>query len=165
MITFAIRCGAGSGGNDTVIEYDLLRDRYMLRSGFVAADLFGGHGRLYALTGAGKAVVFDDSETYDGDPITAWWWTQPIDLGHKETGKTLLSLTAAGSGTLGVRAESDGGAYETEFTFSETAQSVGEIPLRGAGRVFRLRFSNVNGAPVSVEAGVSLLYDLQRRPV
>ena len=164
-LIFAIRSGAAAEDNDIVIEYDLNRDQYMLRRGFLAADLFGGHGKLYALTAAGKVVVFDGSASYDGDPITAWWWTQPIDLGHKELNKTLLSLTAAGSGALGVRAESNGGSYETQFTFSDTAQSVGEIPLRGVGRVFRLRFSNVNGAPVSVEAGASLLYDLQRRPV
>ena len=164
-LVFAIRSGASATNNDVVIEYDLLRDRYMLRSGFLAADLFGRRGKLYALTGAGTVVVFDDSDTYDGDPIRASWWTQPLDLGHKEMNKTLLSLTAAGEGTIGVRVESNGGAYETQFTFSDTAQSVGEIPLRGAGRVFRLRFSNVDGAPAAIEAGASLLFDVQRRPV
>ena len=164
-LVFTVRSQSSLRFNDVVIEYDLLRDSYMLRRGFTVADLFGVYGKLYALTGAGKVVQFDESDSYDGDPIDAWWWTQPLDLGHKETNKTLLSLTAAGAGTLGVRAESNGGAYETQLTFPDTPLSVGEIPLRGAGRVFRLRFSNVDGAPVSVEAGASLLYDAQRRPL
>ena len=161
---FAIRSDSGQTYNDLVIEYDLLRDRYMLRRGFTAADLFGAHGLLYALTGTGKIVVFDDSDTYDGDPIHAWWQTPKFDLGHKETNKTLLALIADGTGSADVRVESNGGTYDARLTFPDTADSVGEIPLRGAGRIFRLRFSDADGAPLSIEAGVSLKYDVQRRP-
>ena len=162
---FAVHTGEVPSGNDVVIEYDVLRDRYMLRRGFIAADLFGAHGVLYALTDTGKAVRFDDSDTYDGTPIQAWWWTPKLDLGHKEANKTLLSLTADGTGKLSVQALSNGGGHQTLITFPRTTDSVAEIPLRSVGRVFRLCFSNVSGEPMTMEAAVTLHYDVQRRPV
>lgn len=162
---FAVHTPAAASGNDVVIEYDVLRDRYMLRTGFTAADLIGVHGSLYALTDTGKAVRFDGSTTYDGDPILGWWWTPRIDFGHKETTKKLLSLTADGTGNLSVYVLSDGGSYLTTAAFSQTIDTVTEIPLKNVGRVFRMCFSNLNGEPMTMEAGCSLLYDVQRRPV
>ena len=162
---FAFRASAQSAGFDTMIEYDITRDCCMLRSGFLLADLVTHEGKLYAVTVDGRVVRFDDSTDYDGAPISAWWRMPATDLGHREMNKTLLSLTASGAGTVAIRAESNGGSYETQATFSETPLSVAEIPLRGVGRVFTLRFSNVNGQPMRLDAKAALLFDLQRRPV
>ena len=96
---FAFRTSASETYCDRMIEYDLLRDRCMLRSGFHLVDLATASGKLYALTDAGRPVCFDESDSYDGDPIDAWWVTPCMDLGHKEAVKTLLSLTATGSGS------------------------------------------------------------------
>ena len=162
---FAVHTPEVAAGNDVVIEYDVLRDRYMLRRGFYCADLYSTHGELYALLDTGKAVLFDDSDDYDGDPIQAWWWTPRIDFGHKETTKKLLSLMADGTGRIKVVALSNGGVQQSESTFVTTTDAVTEIPLRGVGRVFRLCFSNVDAEPMTLEAGCTLLYDVQRRPV
>ena len=161
---FAVRSRHDAPYNDIVIEYDVLRDRFMLRTGFTVADLCTVHGTLYALTGAGKFVAFDGNNSYDGDPIHVRWTTPAMDLGRKDTNKTLLRLTLSGTGRIGVRAESDGGVYETQALLNSVPLSVTEIPLKGVGRVFRLRFSSVNGAPFTVDAPVTLLFDQQKRP-
>ena len=161
---FAIRARYGATYNDTLIEYDVLRDRFMLRNGFTAVDLCTVHGTLYMLTGAGKLVAFDNNTSYDGDPIDAWWCTPAMDLGRKDTNKTLLRLTASGEGRIGVRVISDGGTYDTSIRLSSVPLGVTEIPLRGVGRVFRLRFSSVNGGPFTLDAPVTLLFDQQKRP-
>ena len=148
-----------------MIEYDVLRDRFMLRKGFTAADLCTVHGDLYLLTGDGKLMIFDGNTRYDTDPIDCWWVTPKMDLGRKDVDKTLLRLTATGDGTIGVRAESNGGTYETSIRLSSVPLGVTEIPLRGVGRVFRLRFFSVNGAPFTLDAPVTLLFDQQKRPV
>ena len=122
------------------------------------------HGTLYLLTGAGKLVTFDNNTSYDGDPIDAWWCTPAMDLGRKDTNKTLLRLTVTGEGRIGVRAASDGGTYETSIRLSSVPLGVTEIPLRGVGRVFRLRFFSVNGEPFTLDAPVTLLFDQQKRP-
>ena len=164
-LCFAIRARYGAPYNDTVIEYDVLRDRFMLRKGFTAADLCTVHGDLYLLTGDGKLMIFDGNTRYDTDPIDCWWVTPKMDLGRKDVDKTLLRLTATGDGTIGVRAESNGGTYETSIRLSSVPLGVTEIPLRGVGRVFRLRFFSVNGAPFTLDAPVTLLFDQQKRPV
>lgn len=161
---FAIRARYGALYNDTLIEYDVLRDRFMLRNGFTVVDLHTVHGALYLLTGEGKLVVFDENNSYDGDPINAWWTTPALDLGRKDTNKTLLRLTATGAGRMNVRVVSDGGTYETSVLLSDVPLGVTEIPLRGVGRVFRLRFSSVNGGSFALDAPVTLLFDQQRRP-
>lgn len=161
---FAIRARYGAPYNDTVIEYDVLRDRFMLRNGFTAVDLCTVHGSLYLLTGAGKFVVFDNNTTYDGDPIEARWSTPALDFGRKDTVKTLLRLTATGEGRIGVRAVSDGGTYDTRIRLSSVPLGATEIPLRGVGRVFRLTFSSVGGEPFTLDAPVTLLFDQQKRP-
>ncbi len=161
---FAIRSRHDAPYNDIVIEYDVLRDRYMTRTGFTVVDFCTVHGTLYALTGAGKLVAFDDNNSYDGAPIHVRWTTPVTDLGRKDTNKTLLRLTASGSGRLGVRVESDGGTYETQVRLSSVPLGVTEIPLRGVGRVFRLRFSSVNGTPFTLNAPLTLLFDQQKRP-
>ncbi|MBQ1820317.1 MAG: hypothetical protein II117_01810 [Clostridia bacterium] len=161
---FAIRVRYGAPYNDTVIEYDVLRDRYMLRNGFTIVDFCTVHGALHALTGGGKFVTFDGNSTYDGDCINAHWQTPLWDLGRKDTNKTLLRLTVCGTGRIRVRVDADGGSYETSVLLSSVPNSVTEIPLRALGRVFRLRFSNVGGAAFTLDAPVTLLYDSQRRP-
>ena len=164
MLYFAIRMRYGAPYNDTVIEYDVLRDRFMLRRGFTAADLCTVHGTLHALTGDGKLVVFDGNTTYDGDPIDVVYKTPLLDLGHKDTNKILLRLTACGEGRIRVRADADGGVYETTARFSTVPYGVTEIPLRGVGRVFRLTFSSVGGEPFRLDTPATLLFDQQRRP-
>jgi hypothetical protein len=161
---FAIRARFDAPYNETVIEYDVLRDRFMLRDGFTAADLCTVHGALYALTGAGKLVVFDGNTSYDGDPIHVVWNTPALDLGRKDVDKTLLRLTAGGSGRVAVRVQANGGSFETQALLSSVPLGVTEIPLRGVGRVFRLRFSSVGGAPFTLDAPMTLLFDQQRRP-
>ncbi len=150
---------------DTMLEYDVLRDRFMVRRGFLLRDLSVASGWLCALSDAGRVVRFDGSPDYDGDPIEAWWDTPLLDFGHKEADKTLLSMTATGAGTLAVTVESNGARYETQAVLDEHPLSVTEIPLCMVGRVFRLRFSNVNGQPLRLDAKPTLLLDLQRRPV
>ncbi len=161
---FAIRKRFGAPYNETVIEYDVLRDRFMLREGFTAADLCTVHGALHALTGTGKLVVFDGNTSYDGDPINVVWTTPALDFGRKDVNKTLLRLTASGSGRIGVRVQANGGVYETQTRLNSVPLGVTEIPLRGVGRAFRLRFSSVGGAPFTLDAPMTLLCDQQRRP-
>ena len=161
---FAFRSRHDAPYNDRVIEYDVLRDRWMLRTGFTVVDFCNVHGTLYALTGAGKLVAFDTNNSYDGDPIHVRWTTPAMDLGRKDVTKTLLRLTASGSGRIAVRAESDGGSYETTVRLSSVPLGVTEIPLKAVGRVFRLRFSSVNGEAFSLDAPMTLQFDVQRRP-
>ena len=152
-------------GNDVLIEYDVTRDTCMVRRGFTLYGLSAARGALYALTGARTVVQFDESESYDGAPIDAWWTTPRIDLGSKLHKKTLGELACTGEGgPVAVTLTVDGRTYESKLVFSEAPDGVAEDVLRGEGRVFRLRFANENGGAFAVDAGVSLRFDTQLRP-
>lgn len=163
---FAVREKSVSAVNDVLIEYDVLRDRFMLRRGFGIAGLEGHHGRLYLLTDRGTVVVLDDSDDYDGEPISAWWQTPRLDFGHKELKKQLGHLFLTGSGgPMLVTVETATGQYDALVTLSGQGEITRDVVLRGEERVFVLRFSNVNGSRFHLDCKPILLFDAQVRPM
>ena len=165
QLYFAVREHADSAYNDLLIEYDLMRETFMVRRGFTAAGLCAARGELYALTGAGRVVKFDDSPDYDGVPIEAWWETPRIDLGTKHHKKTLGELACTGSGDpMRITVRCDGQRYESTLLFPKNDDTVAESVLRGEGRVFRLRFANMNGGAFTLDTGVTLRFDSEHRP-
>ncbi len=163
---FACKEHASSAYNDLLIEYDVPRDCFMLRRGFSIAGLCAVHGVLYLLTGTGKVAAFDDSTTYDGAPIDAWWTTPRIDLGHKGVEKVLSNLFCTGTGDcFAVDVETRDTRFSTIARFSDDDMAVTDVLLRGAGRVFRMRFRNVDGEPFSLDANVTALFESQLRPM
>lgn len=165
MLYFAIREGANSAYNDLLIEYDLMRDTFMVRRGFTIAGMCAARGELYLLTGEGKVVKFDESQSYDGSPIAAWWETPRIDLGSKGHKKALGELACTGKGApMKITVKCDGRSYDTTMAFPKDADSVAEAVLRGEGRVFRLRFSNIDGGSFVLDTGVTVRFDSQLRP-
>ena len=150
--------------NDTLLVYEPLRDTFMVRRGFTAAALAACAGELYVVTEDGRVERFDDSLDYDGDPIEAYWVTPYFDLGDKQVKKTLGELIATGSGDdVRVTVQTDRDVFQTVLSFPESG-AISEAVLRGEGRIFRLRFGNIAGGVFSLDAGVTLRLDAQRRP-
>lgn len=160
---FAVKEYSTSVHNDLVIEYDVLRDCFLLRRGFQAVDLMSCYGTLYILTGRGEVAILNEGATYGGDPIEAFWETPWMDGASTLTVKQTVEAALTGTGgplkvyVLGEIREGDsvselGGEDEpTEFL------------LRSAGRRLKLRIENVNGSDFDVSGGVELLFDEQRR--
>ena len=166
VLYFAVRENPASAYNDLLIEYDVLRDTFMVRRGFQLAGICSARGTLYALTDAGRVVRFDDSKTYDGAPIDAWWTTPRIDLGNKFHEKALGELACSGSGDpMLVSVLTNGNRCDATLFFPDCPDAVSELALRGEGRVFRLRFSNRDGGAFTLDTGVTLRLDTQMRPV
>ncbi len=165
MLYFAVREKTTGPYNDLLIEYDLMRDTFMLRRGFSIAGLCAARGELYLLTGIGRVEKFDDSPDYDGAPIEAWWETPRMDFGSKGVKKALGELTCTGSGDpMQITALCDGNAFTTELAFPTDADHVAEAVLRGEGRIVRLRFSNVRGGAFTLDTGLLLRFDAIARP-
>ena len=154
--------------NDILIEYDVLRDSFMLRRGFSPVDLIGAHNVLYMQGGDGRVVRFDEnSRTYGSNPIHAYWTTPRMDAGSKLSRKQLVELYLEARGTgLNVMTRCDKESAEKEFLLPDTPEAAAvEIPLSGQGRQLQLRFSNSGGQWFSIDDGVELLCDVQRRPL
>lgn len=164
MLYFAVR-ESNPVYNDAVIEYDLMRGTFMVRRGFTVAGMTAVRGTLYVLTGEGKLEKFDDSPTYDGQPIRAWWETPRFDLGNKHVKKALGELACTGHGDpVRVTVKTGGTGYPMTLTFPSDDDSAAETILRGEGRVFRLRLENIDGGHFTLDAGVTLRFDAQLRP-
>lgn len=161
---FAFREAAGDGANDAILVYDLARGVYMIRRGFLARGIGAAGGTLYLLNGSGYVCRFDEGDTYDGARIDAYWKTPMTDLDAKSVSKRLEELYLRGSGgILSVEAVSESGTVYNERLMPGGGERILEMGLIGEGRAFQLVFRNVNGSRFTIDGGVELLLDLQRR--
>lgn len=161
---FAFREAPGEGANDTVLIYDLERGTYMLRRGFSVCGFFAAGGTLYLMDGRGYICRFEEGESYDGARIDAYWKTPMTDLDSKAVGKRLEELYLRGSGgILSVEAVTESGTVYNERLMPGGSERILELGLNGDGRAFQLVFRNVNGSHFTIDGGIELIMDVQRR--
>lgn len=161
---FAFREAEGSGANDAMLVYDLARDTYMMRRGFLPYGLCAAGGTLYLLDQNGYVCRFGEGETYDGARMEAYWKTPMTDLDAKAVNKRLEELYLRGSGgILSVEAVTEGGTVYNERLMPGGSERILELGLTGDGRAFQIVFRNVNGSHFTIDGGVELLLDMQRR--
>ena len=157
---FLVREGEG----DAMLVYDLMRMTYMVRRGFSPVDLASAGDTLYLLTTDGFVSRFNEGTDYAGKRIDAYWTTPMTDFDEKIADKRLRELYVRGTGGIAaVEAISVSGQSYYERILPDEKGDVLEVPLSGEGRAFRLRISNVNGSGFSIDGGLELLTDVQRR--
>ena len=160
---FAVKEHGTSVHNDLLIEYDVLRDCFLLRRGFQTVDLASCYGTLYILTGRGEVAVLNEGTTYGGDPIQAYWETPWLDGASLLTVKQTVEAVLTGTGgPLKVLAlgESREGDSVSQLLGADVPT---EFQLRSVGRRLKLRIENVNGSDFDLPGGAELLFDEQRR--
>ncbi|MEZ4628393.1 MAG: hypothetical protein R2912_10050 [Eubacteriales bacterium] len=161
---FALREEAGGGAKDEILVYDMPRATYMIRRGFLAHGICAANGTLYLLDGNGYVCRFDEGDTYDGTRIDAYWKTPMTDLDSKAVNKRLEELYLRGSGgILSLEAQTESGTVYNERLMPGESERILELGLTGEGRAFQLTFRNVNGSHFTIDGGVELIMDMQRR--
>ncbi|MEN6635884.1 MAG: hypothetical protein ABFC56_08545 [Clostridiaceae bacterium] len=161
---FSMREANSAGFNDAVLIYDLARGTYMVRRGFTTSGQFAAGGTLYLIDGNGYVCRFEEGETYDGARIDAYWKTPMTDLDSKAVNKRLEELYLRGSGgILSLEAVTESGTVYNERLMPGGSERILELGLNGEGRAFQLVFRNVNGSHFTIDGGVELIMDMQRR--
>lgn len=162
---FAFRMGKEAmEANDAMLVFDRNRRSYMLRDGFTVRAMCADNGTLYIVDGDGYICRFDEGESYAGREIHASWRTPMTDLGGKIAVKHLKELYLRGSGgIIAVSAKTGSGTVFFERLMPTETPDVLEATLSGDGRAFCLELANVNGSRFTVDGGVELLFDAQRR--
>ena len=161
---FALREGTSETKNNAILIYDLARGTYMIRRGFQARGLYAAGGTLNLLDGNGFVCRFEEGETYDGARIDAYWKTPMTDLDSKAVNKRLEELYLRGNGgILSVEAVTESGTVYNERLMPGGSERILELGLNGDGRAFQLVFRNVNGSHFTIDGGVELIMDMQRR--
>lgn len=160
---FAVKEDPSSRHNDLVIEYDVLRDCFLLRRGLQVVDLYGCYGKLYLLSGKGEVALFNEGDTYGGDPIEAYWMAPWLTGASLLTDKQAVEAAVVGQGgpvTVSLWGE-DGAQGGTGVLLGEGVPR--EFLLRAGGRRLRFKLENEQGSDFSITGGVELLIDEQRR--
>lgn len=149
---------------DAIVEYDLIEHKYMLREGFNVSDITVLGEMLLLVNSMRFVYQWGIGNTYDGQPINAYWYTPLTDLGDKSAIKSLHEIFIRGSGDT-LLIEADAGSVQTHYRaiLPENRSEVLEIPLVNEARCIRLKFSNEAGGHFTLEGGVELCLGLRRR--
>ncbi|MCH5278575.1 MAG: hypothetical protein J1E60_02170 [Christensenellaceae bacterium] len=154
----------GGAKTDAIIEYDLIEHKYMLREGFNVNDITVLGENLLLVNNTHHVYLWGSGNTYDGQPINAYWYTPLTDLGDKAAIKSLHELYIRGSGDT-LLIEADAGTVKTHYRaiLPEDRSEVLEIPMLNEARCIRLKFANEAGGHFTLEGGVELCLGLRRR--
>lgn len=152
-----------SANGPRLIEYDLTERRYMQYGGFKASDIAGRDGALVLAADTRYIEKWGEGDSFDGDPIKAYWNTPLTDLGDKSAIKTLRELYLRGEGRAKVTARA--GRVEDEYLLllPGAPAEVLETPLKNEGRTLRLRFENEAGSFFRLIGGAELEMGIRRR--
>lgn len=159
-------CRVGDGYyDDSLIIYDATNGTYMVRNGFNVADMCAFDNVIYLLNDTGYLYEFDKSDKYDGQPIAAYWQTQPTDLAAKYLNKQLKEMYfRAVGGTVYIEVSNNLGVITTERRVILTEDMI-DIPLRQApSRRFSVKLSNEAGSHFSIQGGIQIIYEGLVRP-
>ena len=139
---FAVKENSASTHNDLLIEYDALRDCFLLRRGFEIVDLQSCYGTLYVLTGRGEIAILNEGTTYGGSPIAAFWETPWMDSSSTLTVKQTVEAVLTGTGGP----YAPGGGHAHGVSAAQRGQAVEAQDRERVGQ--RLRSVRRGGAPV-----------------
>ena len=161
---------ASSGYDDAIVVYDMARQSYMIRDGFTVADLTAFDGVIYLintqeLEGVNFAYVnqFDVGDTYDGEPINAYWETQHTDLGAKQYRKQIarLYMRGGGDGEFALTIFADRNKEEKHYRWTEvTDGDLLIVPYKvDRATSFWLRLENEQGSHFHIDGGIDINYE------
>lgn len=159
---------------NAVLEFDTVRQTYMLHEGIPAQDfMFSNAIREQLLIAVDDMVCSMEGKTLNGEPIRAQWVSPWFDLGSQSTIKTITRLYTHGKISLpyellkGKPADQAMASIllivETErgkTVKRQTARNNSELALAASmlviGKRFRVIFENVDGSAFSLDGGIEL---------
>ncbi len=160
--------GAARDRDNALIEYDIVRQTYMVRRGFEISDLCARDGVLYFMNDQRVIYRFDEGADYDGAPIEAYWRTPLTDLNSKPGIKCLQEMYLRGAAedagaVLLLDARIGRNLHSYRCLMPEREEDVLEIPLKNEGRTFSLRFSNEAGSRFCIRGGIQMTFEHRLR--
>ena len=143
---------------DTIIVYDIARNSYMIRDGFQIADITSTGTELYVLSYENYICRFETGDSYDGSPINAYWYTQPMDFGKKMHRHQAMSLYAHVTGDPAkVTVIGDYLAPSSMLTPLLARAGYTTLRFRTDLQYFiQFKFENVDGGAFALHGGVNI---------
>ena len=147
-----------SGYDNAIIVLDLARNSYMVRDGFEVADMAAVGSSIYLVTGNGYVYEFEQGTSYDGQPINAYWLTQPTDFGRKMNRHQAMALYAHITGAP-AKVTVIGDYLTPSKTLTPLTARAGYTMLHfqtDRQYFIQYKFENINGGAFTFHGGVNL---------
>ena len=143
--------------NDTVIEYDLINQNFIVKKGININTFLDYNDKLLfandnLISGNSYVYEYNAGTTFNGTSIEAFWETPDTDWDAPNGKKicTYIYFTGKGTGDIKVDAiflDSSGNWVPKSITKTLTSSDkVCKLRLRNKGRRFKFKFSNVAGS-------------------
>lgn len=102
---------------------------------------------------------------YAGEPIAAYWQTQPTDLGAAYIKKQITELHMRSSeGSMKVTVFTDGKPCTIQRNTFDNGCGYIDIPVQSnLARQFSIRFENIAGSLFFIYGGVDVQYEKEKR--
>ena len=151
----------GGEYDDSIIVFDMTEGTYMLRTGFLVSDICTNDGVIYMVNDKRTVYRFDEGDSYDGEPIEAYWNTPLTDMEAKSKNKQPVAVYFRGEGGF-VRLESHVGRVTQTLKIQcpKNDVEVATLPLKNRARAFSFTLRNEGGAPFKIYGGVEIKIDV-----
>lgn len=151
--------------NNTIIEYDILRGTFLLRTGIKVKTMLAAGGIVYFTTADEPYQVYKlgSGTGYNFGDVNAYWQTGWFDLSGKNVIKSAFEIRFYAKGGTG--------AVMNVTVETEKKQKTKSVPLTEAGKMhkvriqckgkrFRLRFETTGTQEWSIIGGVQIKMDI-----
>lgn len=136
----------------------------MVRDGFSLEDIVAFRGMLFMINEDRYVCEFESGTSYNGNPIHAYWQTQPIDFGRKMYRHQLMGLyMQLTGGDVKINIIGDYAGSTKELVAKKDTSRKGYIAVRvqtDQSNEFSLKFDNKTGentyTDFAIEGGMNI---------
>lgn len=146
---------------DCVIEYDYSQGMLYRKIGFKVRQFYADKGGLYIVDGDGRVCSYEVGDTYDGQPINAYWKSRSYDLGAKGEFKSVFQLCglAKGEGMLDINVATENDCFTCQIQLTNDYEYY-RMPVRVRGRKFLVEIIGKPGCRFEIDSPY-LLIDIE----
>jgi len=149
----AIR-GVGSSYNNIIIEYDLLNNNFMVKSGFEVTDFLIHDGELLFVNNSNRVLEYCDvsTNTFDGSLIYATWETGDLVFGALDKKKKIESFhfIAKGNGSILITVVTEKKSKSKTILLTDSFTPY-KVKLKNKGKVMNIKFENISGSDFTIK--------------
>ena len=147
-----------TGYDNAIIVLDVAKNSYMIRDGFEIADLTAVGSHIYLINGSRYVYEFETGASYDGQPINAYWLTQPTDFGRKMNRHQAMAIYAHITGDpVKMTVYGDYLNHSKNVTPLEVRAGYTTARFQTDQQYFiQFKFENIGGGAFTIHGGINI---------
>lgn len=151
--------------NNTIIEYDMLRGTFMLRTGIYVKNFLAAGGEVYFTSSREPYQVYKlgSGDGYNHMDVKAYWETGWFDLGAKNVTKSAFIIRFFAKGEQGAAMKITVATEKKEKMKTVPLMEAGKVHkvrIQNRGRRFKIRFETEGTQEWSITGGVQIQLDI-----